>query len=263
MRAVVIGASSGLGRCIGTGLARRGADVALLARRQDRLEGAVKEAGDRAVAITCDVTDEASCRAAIDEAAASLGGIDAFVYTPAIGPLAKLVDTDAETWRRVFDTNVTGAAIATAAAVPHLGATAGRAVYLSSVSASQTPPWPGLGSYAVSKAALDKLVEAWRGEHPTIGFTRMVVGDCIGGEGERQTEFANGWDAEVAAEVAPVWVEKGYIAGSFIDVEDLVGVVDSVLRCGASVQMPSIVLSPRAGVLDSVEAAMNRFEEHP
>ena len=89
------------------------------------------------------------------------------MYTPAIGPLARLVDTDADTWRRVFDTNVTGAAIVTAAALPHLQATGGRAVYLSSVSASQTPPWPGLGAYAVSKAALDKLVEAWRVEHPT------------------------------------------------------------------------------------------------
>ena len=262
VRAVVIGASSGLGRCIGTGLARRGADVALLARRRDRLDAAVKEAGDTAVALACDVTDEASCRAAIDEAAASLGGIDALVYTPAIGPLARLADTDADTWRRVFDTNVTGAAIATAAALGHLDATGGRAVYLSSVSASETPPWPGLGSYAVSKAALDKLVEAWRGEHPTIGFTRMVVGDCIGGEGDRQTEFANGWDAEVAAEVMPTWVERGYIAGCFIDVEDLVGAVDSVLRCGASVQMPSITLAPRAGVVTSVEAARERLEEH-
>lgn len=247
MRAVVIGASSGLGRCIGTGLARRGADVALLARRRDRLDAAVKEAGDTAVAIACDVTDSASCRQAIDEAATALGGIDALVYTPGIGPLVRLADTDAETWRRVFDTNVTGAALATAAALEHLKASAGRVVYLSSVSASQTPPWPGLGSYAVSKAALDKLVDAWRGEHPGIGFTRMVIGDCTGGEGESQTEFANGWDAELAAEVMPTWVGRGYIAGCFIDVEDLVSTVDAVLRCGASVSMPSIVVAPRPG----------------
>ena len=73
-----------------------------------------------ALAIECDVTDEASCRRAIDEAATELGGIDALVYAPAIGPLARLVDIDADTWRRVFDTNVTGAARITAAAIPHL-----------------------------------------------------------------------------------------------------------------------------------------------
>jgi len=94
MRTVIIGASSGLGRCIGVGLAKRGMQVALLARRKDMLDGAVEEAGADAVAIACDATDETSCRAAIDEAATSLGGIDALVYTPAIGPLARLVRSE-------------------------------------------------------------------------------------------------------------------------------------------------------------------------
>ncbi len=150
MRAVVVGASSGLGRCIGIGLAERGADVAFLARRKEKLDTAVEQAGGRAVAVACDVTDQASCRTSIDEAARHLGGVDALVYTPALGVLAAIEDVDAETWRRVFDTNVTGAALVTAAALPHLQETAGRAAYLSSVSASQTAPWPGLGSYAVS-----------------------------------------------------------------------------------------------------------------
>lgn len=118
MRTVVVGASSGLGRCIGIGLAQRGAQVALLARRRGRLDDAAKDAGPGTLVVRCDVTDGDSCRAAIDEAAAGLGGIDALVYAPGIGPLVRLVDTDAETWRRVFDTNVTGAALTTAAAVP-------------------------------------------------------------------------------------------------------------------------------------------------
>lgn len=240
----MIGASSGLGRCIGTGLAKRGASVALLARRKANLDAAVAEGGD-AVAISCDVTDGESCREAVAEAARTLGGIDALVYTPAIGPLARLADVDADTWRCVFDTNVTGAALATAAAVEHLEASSGRAIYLSSVSASETPPWPGLGAYAVSKAALDKLVEAWRAEHPGVGFTRMVVGDCVGGEGDGQTQFANGWDPDLAGELLTGWIERGYIAGCFIDVEDLVDAVDGVLRCGASIAMPSVVVAPR------------------
>ena len=53
MRVVVVGASSGLGRCIGIGLGQRGAEVALLARRKERLESAVAEAGDKARAIEC------------------------------------------------------------------------------------------------------------------------------------------------------------------------------------------------------------------
>ena len=246
MRTVVVGASSGLGRCIGIGLARRGAPVALLARRRERLMDAAEEAGGAASAHECDVTSEPSCQAAIANAAAALGGIDALVYAPGIGPLARLADTDAATWRAVFDTNVTGAAIITAAALPHLTASGGVAVYLSSVSASLTPPWPGLGAYAVSKAALDKLVEAWRAEHPNIGFTRLVVGDCAGGEGDAQTGFASGWDPDLAAELGPIWMERNYLAGSLIDVEELVTAVDAVLRCGASVSVPSMTVAPRA-----------------
>ena len=245
MRAVVVGASSGLGRCIGTGLAQRGAQVALLARRRARLEDAANEAGPGTIVVECDVTDESSCRAAIEEAAAGLGGIDALVYAPGIGPLAKLVDTDAATWRAAFDTNVTGAAIVTAAAIPYLTASGGTAAYLSSVSASTTPPWPGLGAYAVSKAALDKLVEAWRAEHPSVGFTRVVVGDCAGGDGDSMTQFPNEWDSDLAAELGAVWFTRGYMNGSLIDVDHLVTVVDAVLRGGATLSIPSVTLAPR------------------
>src|SRR5215470_10918808 len=144
VRTVVVGASSGLGRSLAIGLAERGAHVALLARRRERLEAAAAAAGPGTLVVTCDVTDEASCHTAIEEAAAGLGGIDALVYAPAIGPLARIADIDTKTWRRVFDTNVIGAARITAAALRHLQVTSGTAVFLSSVSASLTPPWPGL-----------------------------------------------------------------------------------------------------------------------
>lgn len=245
MKTVVVGASSGLGRCIGIGLAQRGASVALMARRRDKLDDAVEEAGGDTVAVTCDVTDAASCDTAIKEAAEALGGIDAVVYAPAIGPLARVEDTDVDTWRRVFDTNVIGASTMTAAALPHLVESAGRALYLSSISASMTPPWPGLAAYAVSKAALDKLVEAWRVEHPAVGFTRLVVGDCAGGEGDAQTQFTETWDADLSSELVMTWINKGYIAGSFISVEDLVSAVDSVLHSGSSVSLPTVVVTPR------------------
>ncbi len=245
MRAVVVGASSGLGRCIGVGLARRGAQVALLARRSDRLEDAVEEAGPGAFSVKCDVTDESSCRTAIAKAAAELGGIDSLVYATGVGPLVRLAEVDATTWQHVFATNVTGAALVTAAALPHLAESSGVAAYLSSVSASVTAPWPGLGAYVVSKAALEKLVEAWRAEHPNVGFTRVVVGDCAGGEGGAATEFNAGWDPDLAAEVVPIWLARHYIAGSLLEVEELVNAVEMVLRLGASACVPSISVTPR------------------
>jgi len=245
MKVVVVGASSGLGRCIAIGLGQRGARVALMARRKERLADAAAEAGQDALAIPCDVTDEESCRSAIEEAARELGGIDALVYATGIGPLVRLVDTDAETWRRAFDTNVIGASLVTAAALPHLVASQGTAAYLSSISASDTPPWPGLGAYAVSKAALDKLVEAWRAEHPQIGFTRVTVGDCAGGEGDAMTGFNADWDMDLMTEMGTIWLTREYIAGALLEVDELVQVLDGVLRLGASASIPSIAVVPR------------------
>ena len=244
-RVVVVGASSGLGRCIAVGLAARGSAVALLARRLDRLERAAADAGPAALAVACDVTDEESCREAMAQAAGGLGGIDALVYTPAIGHLSRVEATGFDAWQRVFATNVTGASLVTAAALPHLKESAGVAVYLSSVSASETPPWPGLASYAVSKAALDKLVDAWRVEHPDVGFTRVVVGECAGGEGEAATGFADSWDPDLLGDLVETWVARGHMTGALMDVRELVEVVDAVSRTSPSVCVRSVTVAPR------------------
>jgi NAD(P)-dependent dehydrogenase (short-subunit alcohol dehydrogenase family) len=249
MRVVVVGASSGLGRCLALGLGKNAEKIALLARRRDLLEGAAEEIGPAAVAITCDVHDEESIRQAIAEAVEALGGIDALVYTPAVGPLSRLRDLDADTWQATFRTNVTGAALVAKHAVAHLEESGGTAVFLSSVSASMSDPWPGLGAYAASKAALEKMVEAWRMEHPTVGFTTVVVGDCAGGEGDHcMTEFANSWDPELAGRAVTIWMDRAYMAGTLMDVQDLVDTVDSVLRSRASI--PLVTVAPRRLPID-------------
>jgi NAD(P)-dependent dehydrogenase (short-subunit alcohol dehydrogenase family) len=156
-----------------------------------------------------------------------------------------LADVDAITWRQVLDTNVVGAALVTSAALPYLAASGGVAAYLSSVSASLTPPWPGLGAYIVSKAALERLVDAWRAEHPGIGFTRVIVGDCAGGNGPSTTEFSSAWDPELATEMVTIWSARNYLSGSLLAVEELVHAVDTVLRCDVGTSIPSITVAPR------------------
>ena len=79
--------------------------------RNELLEAAAKEAGGHA-RDRVRRHRRASCRRD-RRSGRRLGGIDALVYAPGIGPLARLADTDAATWRRVFDTNVTGAALVT------------------------------------------------------------------------------------------------------------------------------------------------------
>ncbi|MBX7069137.1 MAG: SDR family oxidoreductase [Microthrixaceae bacterium] len=244
MRVVIIGASSGLGRCVAMGLGAKGHDVALLARRKDRLDTTVAEMGT-GTAIECDVTDETGCHGAVSDAASALGGIDAMVFATGVGTVGRLSDMDAATWHRTLATNVVGAAMATRAALPHLQESDGRAIYFSSVSASMTPAWPGLGAYVASKAALDKMVEAWRIEHPEVGFTRLTVGDCGGGEGDSAIGFTAGWDMDLAVEFGRTWYEKGYIAGALLDADDLVDAIDSIIGLGSSAVVPSMAVLPR------------------
>lgn len=245
MRTVVIGASSGLGRSLAVALATRGEPVALLARRKERLEQAAAEGGPTAVAIECDVVDETGCTSAVEAAAEALGGIDAMVYTTGIGILRRIEDLTVDDWMRTFATNVVGASIATAAALPHLKESQGTAAYFSSISASLTPPWPGLAAYVTSKTALDKLVEAWHTEHPEVGFTRVTVGDCGGGEGDSATGFADDWDRELAGDLVTQWYERGYVAGALIDVDELVDTVSAVLHRRPSARIPSVTVVPR------------------
>ena len=101
-------------------------------------------------------------------------------------------------------------------------------------------------AYAVSKAALETMVEAYRIEHPGVGFTRVIVGDCAGGEGPSMTEFANGWDMDMFMEFHPEWDARKLLAGSLVDVEELIEVVDLVLQRGASANIPIVAVTPRA-----------------
>lgn len=241
----MVGASSGLGRCVAIERGRQGDRVALLARRQDQLDQAAREAGSDSFGVRCDVKDETSCRDAIEEAATTLGGIDAVIYATGVGVLQRIEDIDAAAWRHAFETNVIGASLITAAALPHLKETTGVAAYISTVQGMVTPPWPGLGSYAVSKAALEKLIEAWRQEHPTVGFTRVSVGECAGGEGDAMTQFANDWDQDLAMEVMPTWLSRNYMTGLLIEVDELHRVMQAVLSLTASASIPSVTVMPR------------------
>lgn len=244
-RVVVVGASTGLGRCISLGLVRRGHEVTLMARRKDKLEDAVASASGQAHAVACDATDRGSCGTAVDEAASTMGGLDAVVYAAGIGPITRLADATKEHWMSTFATNVVGANNVTQAALPHLEPGAGHVLYFSTTGAAYTPPWPGLGVYQTSKAALNHLVEAWRAEVPGINFVRVTIGECIGGEGDGHSHFNEGWDMDLMGEMMPTWVERGYMNLGFIDIEHLTEMFESIICAGTSLQVPSVTIIPR------------------
>jgi NAD(P)-dependent dehydrogenase (short-subunit alcohol dehydrogenase family) len=234
-RILVIGASSGIGHAAAVRLGRAGARLVLAARRVDRLKESAAEAGPEASVVRCDVREEADCEAVVASAVDRLGGLDDLVYATGMGPLVQLIDADQATWREALETNLLGAALVTRAAVSYLEASEGRAIYFSSTSASITPPWPGLNLYVVSKAGLDKLIGAWRSEHPGVSFTRVVIGPTV-------TEFAEGWDPELFAEAGALWVQRAYLGVGAMDPDLVASEVVNVLASPARVD--SITIQP-------------------
>ena len=221
-RLLVVGGSSGLGREIGLQASRAGARVAFAARRRERLEEAVGEASGDAVAVTCDVRDEDACERAVAQAAEALGGLDGFVYSTGMSPLAMLDEATADEWRTVMETNLIGAALVTRAALPLLSASQGRAVYLSSYAVRNC--MPGLALYRVSKLALDGLIESFRNEHPELSFTRVVVGNTEG------SEFGLAWGEERAQRITRIWIERNvFPANTTMSIDVLAEAVLSVL----------------------------------
>lgn len=174
-RVLVVGASAGIGAVIGRRLCSAGAHVAFAARRGEVCQELATETGGTAIGLSCDVTDETQCARLIEETVEGLGGLDDVVYSTGAISLIALADADAQWWRQTFETNVMGASLVTRAALPQLKRSTGSVIYLSSVS-SIGAVWPGIGVYTATKAALNRMVETWRAEHPEIGFTRIFVG---------------------------------------------------------------------------------------
>src|SRR5262249_59412421 len=100
------------------------------------------------------------------------------------------------------------------------------------------------------RGSCEKRVEGARDEHADIGFTRVIVGECAGGEGHGVTHFMDDFDQDLAARLIPVWLARGLMASTLLDVEDLVGVIDGVLRAGASASLPSVAVLPRQPPLE-------------
>jgi NAD(P)-dependent dehydrogenase (short-subunit alcohol dehydrogenase family) len=112
-RAIVTGASSGIGRATAIRLAREGARVALIARGRAGLDAVAAEIGDphRALVLTADCTDETEVRTAIDAAAAAFGGLDTIVSNAGIELLGQddRVDRlDLAVWQRLIHNNLDG-----------------------------------------------------------------------------------------------------------------------------------------------------------
>ena len=162
LRAVVTGGASGIGAAIVDRLLAGGAQVAVLDRD-------VAGSSPSALAVTADVTDDASVRAAVAQVAAAFGGIDTLVNNAGIGAQGTVADNSDEDWRRVFDVNVLGAVRVTRAALPYLRE-AGRASVVNTCSIAAIVGLPQRALYSATKGALLALTRAMAADHLREGI---------------------------------------------------------------------------------------------
>jgi NAD(P)-dependent dehydrogenase (short-subunit alcohol dehydrogenase family) len=234
-RALVVGASSGIGRGVALALARSGARVVAVARRADRLAELAEAGGGRIFPLAGDVRGEEACASMVAAALAELGGLDDLVYAAGVSDMALVTDTGHGEWRRILETNVIGAGRVFAHAAAELTANRGQFLVMSSL--SEARPKPGLVAYAASKAALRKLIEGVRSENPEVACTIVSIGPTAG------TEFGRAFEPAVAETLKAKWVAGGFLAPGQMTIDDVAARIVECLE--APMRTDDLVLAPR------------------
>ncbi|MGC4073516.1 MAG: SDR family NAD(P)-dependent oxidoreductase [Nibricoccus sp.] len=163
-KALITGASQGLGKAIAEHYLSEGADIAICARNEIELAATREElsrqfSGRKIVACACDVSDEVQVNQLIAHAGREIGPLDILVLNAGIyGPMGPTESVDLLEWRRAMDINVYGVLLPCRAVIPVFKqAGRGKIVILSGGGA--TNPLPNVSAYAASKAAAVRLME--------------------------------------------------------------------------------------------------------
>lgn len=164
-RALITGASSGIGEAVARLLAEHGYRVALLARRREALESVAGQLArgdhDGHLTVVCDLTDPAAIRAALQEVGDAFGGLDLLVNNAGCGYRARVEELEASALERVFATNVRAVLLTCQAALPWLRR-GDDAVVINIASVVGRRGVPGQAAYSASKAAVCSIGEALR-----------------------------------------------------------------------------------------------------
>jgi len=186
--ALVTGASAGIGEATAHALAREGADVALAARRQDRLEAIAGEIESEfdvgTLVVPTDVRDEAAVEAMVEATVDEFGRLDVLVNNAGLGVGGDVEAATTEQYRLMMETNVDGVFFATRAALPHLRETEGNLVVVGSFAGQY--PRPGNPIYAATKWWVRGFAHSLEGQVGTEGIGVTVVNPT-----EVRTEFGN------------------------------------------------------------------------
>lgn len=160
--AIVTGGASGIGAAIADRLQNSGAAVAVLDLNPVNLP-------EGQLGLACDVSDDASVRAAIDAVASRLGRLDIVINNAGIGAQGTVEDNDDDEWHRAWDINVVGMVRVSRAALPLLRKSASAAV-VNTCSVAATAGLPQRALYSATKGAVLALTQAMAADHLREGI---------------------------------------------------------------------------------------------
>ena len=175
--ALVIGASSGLGRQFAKALANQGASVAVAARRVEKLKetkAMVEEFGVECIVVPCDVSKEQSITDCIAAVVERFGRLDILCNNAGIIVWDGLLDSTTEGWNRAMATNVTGAYIASREAA-RIMVKQGSGKIINTASIAAHGGEAGSVSYYASKAAIANLTRALACELSPMGINVNAI----------------------------------------------------------------------------------------
>lgn len=177
---LITGASGGIGRAAALAFARRGAKVAVAARRAEKLDELTREIagqGGECLPIEADVSDRAAMDAAVTQTVERFGRLDVLVANAGVGQRGALAESDWRDLETVLRTNIDGVLHSVRAAVPAMRATGGgHIVLVSSVAGVTATPYTAV--YGASKAFVGSLARslALELEPDRITVTNLIVG---------------------------------------------------------------------------------------
>jgi short-subunit dehydrogenase len=209
-RAIVTGASSGIGREIALELARRGACQVVVARRQPRLEELARQIasqGGRVEAVVGDVTDPSVRREVIDAVESAFGGLDVLVNNAGIGGTGLFEHADADRLRRIMEVNFFAPVEMIRLALPLLKQ-GNRPIIVNMGSVLALRGAPHNSEYSASKFALRGFSEAIRAELVRHGIDVLVVDP-----GTTETEF---FDSVIQRTGEPSWPKHTPVSAQYV-----------------------------------------------
>lgn len=178
MRVIVTGANRGIGRTIALRLAQEGAAIAAVGRTHPdelaSLKAEITESGGRCTTITANLGDPDSGITVVNETIEAFGGIDAIVSNAAFSPtMIPIIEHPLKNWDRCYAVSLRAAWLLAKAAYPHLKASRGSFIAISSIGGHEPAPYVGL--YCSAKAALNMLIRGLAQEWAADGIRANCV----------------------------------------------------------------------------------------